>query len=274
MKRINRLSLYLILLCMVLLIIGGIRLFLHSKQSVLPRDLTEIKAEGVLRIGVDYNKTSYFVSGDTIAGIEYEICKDLEKISGLHVEIYPEASLNNSLQGLLDGRLDIVARSIPITLEYKENYSFSDPIVKNRLVLVQRNAATNQGIEPIRNQLELARKIVYLPAGSASRQRLENLAIEIADSIYLVEDTLYGEEQLIMRVARADIDYAICGEGIARSLLKDYPNLDILTAVSFNQFRGWALRKDSPVLLDSLNQWLKKILESESYDDKKKKYVR
>lgn len=273
MKRINRLSIYLFLLVLVLLTMGGIRLYLSSGQPALPRDLSEIRQDGILRIGVDYNKNSFFVSGDTLAGFEYELCRSLEKTSGLRVEIYPDANLSNSMLDLSEGRLDVVARPIPITLVYKENYDFTIPILTNRLVLVQRNAASNEGIQPIRNQLELARKVIYLPANSASRQRLNHLAVEIADSIYLKEDGLYGEEQLIMRVARNEIDYAICSENIARTLSKEYPNLDILTAVSFNQFRGWAVRKDSPLLLDSLNHWLQKELSSEEFQKKKKRYL-
>ncbi|MEG0992527.1 MAG: transporter substrate-binding domain-containing protein [Bacteroidales bacterium] len=272
MKPINRLSIYLFSLALAVMTMLGIRLYLKSREPLPPRDLPEIKEEGILRIGVEYNKSSFYVSGDTIAGFEYELCKAIEKTSGLRVEIYPEANLSNSMQGLLNQRIDIVARPIPITLAYKENFNFTIPISTNRLILVQREAASNNGIQPIRNQLELARKTVYIPAQSASQQRLNNLSVEIADSIYFIEDTLYGEEQLIMRVARHEIDYVICSENIARNFAKDYPNLDILTAVGFTQFRGWALRKDSPVLLDSLNSWLKKELDSPEFTEKKKRY--
>ncbi|MGL4293565.1 MAG: transporter substrate-binding domain-containing protein [Bacteroidales bacterium] len=275
MKRFNRmLSLYVVLLVLVLLTMGGIRFYHQSQLPPPPRDLTEIRKEGILRIAVDYNKSSYFVSGDTIAGLEYELCRSLEKVSNLKVEIYPEANLANSLQGLLDQRVDIVARPIPITLPYKEEFNFSLPLFTNKLVLVQRKASDNNGIEPIRNQLELARKTVYLPAASASRQRLDNLTVEIADSIYFTEESVYGEEQLIMQVARHEIDYAICSESIARGLIRDYPNLDILTAIGFNQFRGWALRKDSPVLLDSLNSWLEKEMQTPQFKNKINRYIK
>lgn len=274
MKPLNRLTIYISLLALAVLTMLGIRLFIKSKQPAGPRDLAEIRQEGILRMGIEYNKGSYYVSGDSIAGFEYELCKAIEKRSGLKVEIYPEANLNNCLQALLEQRLDVIARPMPITLSYKETFSFTTPLFTNRLVLIQRSAEANNGIQPIRNQLELARKKVYIPVNSASRQRLENLTIEIADTIYLEEDSLYGEEQLIMRVARNEIDYAICSENIARNFIKEYPNLDILTAVGFNQFRGWALRKDSPELLDSINHWLKEELKSELFLKKKEIYLK
>lgn len=273
MKRINRLSIYLFLLVLTLLIMGGIQLFHALQQPMLPRDWNEIKEEGILRIAVDYNQTSYYVSGDTIAGFEYELCRSLEQDYGLRVEIYPETSLAATLQGLLAGKYDVVARSIPITVENKEKFGFTDPILLNRLVLIQRTARANNGIEPIRNQLELAGKKVYIPAEAASRERIHNLSVEIADSIFLEEDSLYGEEQLIMRVAGGEIDYAICDEMLARTLRNNYPQLDILTAISFNQFRGWAIRKESTALKDSLNNWLHRKISTKDFLEKKKRYI-
>ncbi|MEG1617526.1 MAG: transporter substrate-binding domain-containing protein [Bacteroidales bacterium] len=253
----KRLLLYLFLLLLTIGAMVGIRLWMNDTPNHAPRDLKEIREEGILRIAIEYNTSSYYVSGDTIAGMEYELCRTIEKKSGLKVEIYPEMNLQNSLDGLQQRRVDIVAKSIPITSELKESFHFTEPITTNRLVLVQRTAVANDGIDPIRNQLELAGKTVYIPEESGAKYRIANLSEEIADSIYLKEDPLYGEEQLIILVAHKEIDYAICDERIARKFTTEFPQIDILTAVSFNQFRGWALRKESAELLDSVNVWLK-----------------
>ena len=62
----------------------------------------------------------------------------------------------------------------------------------------------------------------------------------------------------MIMVAKGDIDYAVCDQQIARMTQKKLPEVDILTDVSFTQLQSWAVRKDSPVLLDSLNSWLHK----------------
>ena len=54
-------------------------------------------------------------------------------------------------------------------------------------------------------------------------------------------------------VAHGDIDYAVCDESIARAAADSIPQIDINTAISFTQFYSWAVRKQSPALLDSLN---------------------
>jgi membrane-bound lytic murein transglycosylase MltF len=254
--KLKRTSLYFGLLLAVLAAMVALRIIATRDDAPPVRDLDEIRAEGVLRVGVEYNRNSYYVSGDTLAGTDYALALRVGKRSGLRIEIYPEASLSALLEALHAGRIDVVARPMPITTSRMDSLAFTAPLQTQKLILVQRAARYNDDTPPLRNQLDLAQCEVHIPAGSPARDRLANLSREIADSIYVVEDPLYGEEQLIMLVARGEIDYAICSERSARALAPSYPELDLQTDVSFNQFQGWALRKSSPVLLDSINAWI------------------
>ncbi|MDO5571423.1 MAG: transporter substrate-binding domain-containing protein [Bacteroidales bacterium] len=264
-------SVYSVLLVIVLLIMAVIKIFLVSKETEI-RDFEEIKEEGILRIAMEYNATSYFISGDSIDGVQYQLCKGIEKISGLKVEIYPEMNLAQSLTGLNDKKFDIVARYIPITTELKNSFSFSRPLIVNKLILVQRNSINKKDSSEIKNQLELAGKKVYVPQSSGAIFRIKNLETEIADSIKIIEDLNYGEEQLIIMVAKGEIDYAICNDFTAKKMKEIYPNINIDTEISFNQFRGWALRQQSIVLLDSINTWLDTIINSKQFKDTKSRY--
>ena len=121
---------------------------------------------------------------------------------------------------------------------------------------------------------DLAQKTLYIPEDSPALLRLQNLGHEIGDTIYVVEDELYSTEQLMIMVAKGDIDYAVCDQQIARMTQKNLPEVDILTDVSFTQLQSWAVRKDSPVLLDSLNSWLQQIKDSGLYDQIYKRYYK
>ena len=231
-------------------------------QEIGPRDYPEIKEEGILRMITEYNQSGYFVSGDTVQGFQYELSQAIAKLSGLEVQTHLEMSLAKSFEELSDNKCDVIARNIPITSEMRENYLFTEPIVLNKQVLVQRTAEANNGQAPIRNQLDLAQKTLY------------SLGREIGDTIYVVEDELYSTEQLMIMVAKGDIDYAVCDQQIARMTQKKLPEVDILTDVSFTQLQSWAVRKDSPVLLDSLNSWLQQIKDSGLYDQIYKRYYK
>lgn len=243
-----------------------------KEQPVLPRDYPEIKEEGILRMVTEYNQSGYYVAGDTIEGFQYELSQAIAKLSGLEVQTHLVMSLTESFDELSDNRCDVIARNIPITSEIKEEYLFTEPIVLNKQVLVQRTEEANNGIKPIRNQLDLAQKTVYIPKDSPALLRLQNLGHEIGDTIYVKEDELYSSEQLAIMVAKGDIDYAVCDQQIARLSKKNLSEIDMETDISFTQLQSWALRKDSPILLDSLNSWLTQIRESGLYDKIYKRY--
>ena len=238
------------------------------------RDYIEIHSEGIMRIVTEYNQSGYFVSGDTIQGFQYELCRVISEISGLEVQIFLDMSLSESFSGLNKRKYDIIARNIPVTSEIKENYLFTDPVVFNKQVLVQRKTEANSSIPPIRNQLELAGKILYIPENSPAMLRIQNLQHEIGDTITVIEDNRYSSEQLIIMVAKGDIDYAVCDQQLATIASKQFPEIDIITDISFTQLQSWALRKESAALLDSLNHWFNVIRDNGMYDDIYKRYYK
>ena len=270
MRNKKLLILYFILL--VIAVSTMIMLWQHKTHEIPPRDYEQIKKEGVLRMVTEYNQSGYFVSGDTIEGFQYELGKAIAELSGLEVQTHLEMSLAESFKELSDNKCDIIARNIPITSEIKEEYLFTEPIVLNKQVLVQRTAQANEGKQPIRNQLDLAKKTLYIPKDSPALLRLRNLEIEIGDTIYVEEDELYSSEQLAIMVAKGDIDYAVCDQQMARLSKEQLPEIDIDTDISFTQLQSWAVRKDSPVLLDSLNSWFNQIRANGLYDKIYKRY--
>lgn len=248
------------------------RIMKRSPEEILPRDYPEIKAEGILRMVTEYNQSGYYIAGDTIEGFQYELSQAIAQISGLEVQTHLVMSLAESFEMLANNKCDIISRNIPTTSEIKEDYLFTEPIVLNKQVLIQRTEKANDGIKPIRNQLDLAGKTLYIPKDSPAQLRLQNLGHEIGDTIYVKEDDLYSGEQLAIMVAKKDIDYAVCDQQIARKSKELLPEIDIETDISFTQLQSWAVRKDSPILLDSLNSWLNRIKENGLYDKIYKKY--
>ncbi|MDR1456237.1 MAG: transporter substrate-binding domain-containing protein [Tannerella sp.] len=241
-------------------------LFYVVSHPLPPRDCDDIRREGVLRIVTAYGPSGLYLAGDSTGGFQYELCRAIAQLAGIEVRLYPEMSLEKSFEGLFGQDYDIIAQNIPTTGELKESCLFTDPIVLDRQVLVQRNAAANNGVEPVRNQLALAGKTLHVPENSPVLLRLRNLQHEIGDTIRIVEDPLYAAEQLIIMVAKGDIDYAVCDRQQARAAQKQFPEIDILTDIGFTQFQSWAVRKTSPVLLDSLNHWFRVLRENGTCD--------
>ncbi len=251
-----RLIIYFILLAIAVYLMTVLFNFQKKPAFKLPRDYQEIIESGALNVVTDYNTFGYYVSGDTIDGFQYDLIKKLEKDWSITVNIFLENSLDDNLAGLEIGKYDIVARNIPVNTSLKERFEFTKSISKNKYVLVQRKAEFNNDSLPIRQQLDLANKAIYVHKDSPVIMRLHNLANEIGDTIFIMQDEKYEQEQLVMMVAGGDIDFTVCNESIAINLANELPEIDIATAISFTQLESWAVRIDSPVLLDSLNNWL------------------
>ena len=241
-------------------------------EKIEARDYPQIKAGGILRIITEYNSTGYYISGDTIQGFQYELSQAIATLSGLEVETSLDMSLSNSFDKLQADQCDIIARNIPITSKNKEEYLFIDPLVLNKQVLVQRTKKANNGVAPLRNQLNLAGKTLHIPADSPSKLRLNNLIKEIGDTIYIKEDSIYSSEQLVIMVAKGDIDFAVCDKNIAAKAASFHPEVDIKTDISFTQLQAWAVRKTSPILLDSLNSWFNQMREKDTFNEIYKRY--
>lgn len=265
-KHKKLLILYILLLAIVLVWMASLW---HQKspQSLSNRDYAEIHKEGVLRVITEYSPTGYFIEGDTIRGFQYELCQAIAEISGLEVQLLLEMNLEKSFIALESQEVDVIARNIPITAENKTDFLFTEPILLNKQVLVQRTEKANEGIKPIRNQLLLGGMTLYVPKDSPALLRIRNLEHEIGDTIYVIENDLYSDEQLIAMVANRDIDFAVCDQQNAEQMHKQYPEIDIQTDISFTQLQSWATRRNSPALRDSLNVWLKELKERGIYSD-------
>ncbi|RNC63726.1 transporter substrate-binding domain-containing protein [Proteiniphilum sp. X52] len=270
----KRLYLYLLLLIAAVVVMILLRTGMKASRNILPapRDYHEIIASDELNVVTDYNSIGLYVSGDSLQGFQREMILALEKEWGIKVNLFLENSLDENLEGLQAMRYDLVARNIPVNIQLKDTFAFTHPITLNKQVLVQRKREYNDRIEPIRQHLDLAGKTIHVAAESPVILRLKNLSHEIGDTIFIVEDTTYETEQLVIMVASGDIDFTVCDEKMALRLATVLPEIDIETDISFTQMESWAVRKDSPVLLDSLNSWLDRFKTTAAFRQMYRKY--
>ena len=269
----NKLFRYLVLVVVVLAIVFSFRYCgQEDKPQGHPRDWAAIVEEGVLQVATEYNSLSFYVDKDTISGFHYELIEAFARDKGLKAKITPIMSFDERLEGLGTGRYDIIAYGILSTRELKDSLLLTTPIVLNKQVLVQRKAKGENDSLYIKSQLDLAGRTLHVIKGSPSIFRIHNLGNEIGDTIYIKEVEKYGSEQLISLVAHGDIDYVVCDESIAQAAADSLPQIDINTAISFTQFYSWAVSKQSPVLLDSLNTWLDNFQKGEKYQRIYEKY--
>ena len=240
--------------------------------SSSPRNYEEIIRSRILRAVTEYNSVSFHASGDTIAGLHYELLQAFAHKKGLKVELTPEMNLEKRMEGLNNGTYDILANNVLIDSDRKDSLLFTRPILLGRQILVQRKPQNENDSTYISSLLQLAQKTIHIVKDSPFMLRIQNLSNEIGDTIYIQEIEKYGQEQLVAMVANGDIDYTICDESIALTTVHDMPQLDIRTAISFTQFYSWGVNVVNTVLLDSLNTWLEHYKQTPEFQVLLKKY--
>ena len=245
-----------------------------SEEKQNTRDFHDIEKEGILRVTTTYSPLGYYVAYDSISGFNYDMINMLKKETSLNVEVILKSDIKGMIDALTSNECDIIIANIPITNQIKDSLNLTKPITQNKLVLVQRKAKFNNDKAPIRSHLELAKCTIYVASHSPAIVRLNNLAAEIGDSIYHIEDPLYSNEQLAMKVASGEIDYSIIDDRTANRITKELPEIDCETEIGFTHFEAWVLRKDSPILLDSVNTWIDRIKQEPSYNKVYNKYYK
>ncbi|HKJ41346.1 MAG TPA: transporter substrate-binding domain-containing protein, partial [Sunxiuqinia sp.] len=242
-------------------------------------ELAKIMKSGKLRAVVDYNSTNYFVYRGRPMGFKYELLQHLAADMGVNLEISVSNNLKETFTGLENGNYDLIAKNLTVTKNREKIIEFTTPLEQTRQVLIQRKPRnwrnmTQQAIDDslIRNQLDLAGKEIHVQKNTSYYRRLVNLSDEIGANITIVEDTIYGVEQLVSMVAKGDIDYTVCDENVAKVNQSYYPNIDISTPISFPQNIAWAVQNGSKEWLKYLNNWIRNFKKTAEFRILYRKY--
>ncbi len=242
---------------------------LQENLKLKDQSLNKVLERGALIATTDYNSTNYFIYRGEPAGYQFELLRTYARHLGVNLELVVNNEMSDALEDLWAGNVDLIAHGMAITGQRSQEVEFTVPLGQTHQVLVQRKSDhwqqighdedSHEGL--IRNPLDLAGKMVFVPRNSAHASRLRNLEEEIGRKMYIVEfpqDT----ERLIEMVASGEIDYTVCDEHIAKVNQKYFHNIDIDTRVSFSQNIAWAVNIGDESLKDNLNEWLENYLNS------------
>lgn len=236
-------------------------------------DLEKIKERGELVAITGYSSTSYFVYRGEPMGYEYELLKRLADHLDVDLKVEIAKNMDEVFSMLNKGEGDIVAYGMTVTLDRKKKVKFTEHLDKVDQVLVQKRPEgwrnmTMDGIDKklVKSALDLIGKTVHVRKNSSYYERLQNLEEEIGGKIDI--QTVPGHvstDELINRVAQGEIDYTVADKNIALNNKTYHPDIDIRTSISFPQRLAWAVRKNSPQLLEAVNDWVRGMKKKDVY---------
>lgn len=256
-----------ILLSLILIAVGVIVSVKSCSSPVANNGYEYTRAKGdTINVAIDYSPMSLYRYGDSLAGFNYEMMKQMAALYGDNVKFYPISSVTSALDELKRGVYDVVISDYPLTSSRRDSFRFTEPVYLDRQVLISLGTT-------VRSRLDLAGKEVWTVGGTPIAERLRNLSHEIGDTIILRHDSIHSAEQLFMLTAMGRIPRAVINEAKATRLAEDYPDVNLATPVSFTQFQSWVVNKDNTALADTLDAQIRRFKTTPQYSTLVERYL-
>ncbi|MCU7557335.1 ABC transporter permease subunit [Macrococcus capreoli] len=251
-------------LCFIfILFISYIPLTAHAQTD----QYETIKKNGVLRVGLsaDYAPYEFEKSANgkrEYAGIDIELSKKLAKDLGVELKIV-NMQFDSLLGALKTGKIDVIISGMSPTPERKKEVDFSDYYmnVEQRMIIQKKDEKKLQSVEDFKGK----------SVGVQKQSTQEELAkSEIPDANVA---SLTRVPDIIMSLNTGKIDGLILEGPVGEAYLTQNKNLTFSKLQFANASKGTAiaLPKDSPKLLNAVNQTIKDVKAHDLLKDYKEK---
>jgi len=222
-----------------------------------------------LAVAIEMSPLTYILENDTIEGFDYLMLRDMARKHGVPVKFYPFTQLDRAFKDLYKNKYDLLIAAMPSTAALKEHFPLTEAVYIDKQVLVQR--ADREGF--IASQEQLRGDTLRIAKGKPFKTRLRNMAKELGDTITVLVDPEHSSEHLAIMTALGQIKHAVVGQAVARRVARRYPQLDISTPISLNQFQVWAVAPGDSAFLRRINGWIDEFKGTEEYKALAERYL-
>ena len=243
-------------------------------------DLASLVQRRVVRIGVTFNRTFYFVDRGKPRGIAYEYGQLMQErlnkhyrtdnSNKIHVMFLPLAR-HMLLPALVHGKVDLVAAQIPVTPELQQHVAFSDPT----RVSVRKILVTAPGDSTISTLEDLAGKEVFAREfggyAQSLRVRTETFPSQGQLPVVIREPSPNLEDDDLLEMVNAGLIPAVVVDDYLAVFWKKvfrYMNLHERIVLDTGGTLAVAVRKSNPHLLAALNTFMGRYGLSTAFGDR------
>ena len=240
----------------------------HFKNQYID-DLDGLLDKRYIRVLSTFNKTNFYVSGDKLFGFEYSLLEDYEKFLNKKIkrkdlkvvlEFIP-VSRDQLIPALINGYGDISAAGLTITPERLKQVDFTNPYLSG----VDEVIVVNKNVLMIKNLEDLSGRKVFVRKSSSYYESLlslnRKLIINKLSPVHIVKvDENLETEDILELVNSGAIKITVADSHIAEIWSRVFNNIHILEDLKVREGSkiAWMIRKDTPLLKNSLNQFIRK----------------
>jgi membrane-bound lytic murein transglycosylase F len=224
------------------------------QDETRPADLPELVEKGEITAVTLNSSISYFQYRSQPMGYEYELIADFARSHNLRLNIKIAENISRLIEILQSGEADVVAYPFKIDNIVKDDVLLCGHEQQSSLVIVQH---ASRGDTILTDVTQLIGKSIYVKPLTRYHERLENLNRELGGGIRImdIEKDTVTTEDLIEMVSRGVIPYTVCEDNVARLNHTYFRNININLEISFKQRYAWAVRKNSPLLAEAIDEW-------------------
>jgi membrane-bound lytic murein transglycosylase F len=205
------------------------------------------------------NASDYFIYRGTPIGFQYEMLQALGKFLEIPMNIEIVDHPDSAIHGLLSNKFDLSAIDYPRSpllsfyLFETEPYTVSCPVLVGKQRLTTDSTLT-----------------VCIPAFFPYAIYMDSLPEKHSWKLIYRDET---SKELFEKLHRDEIDYLICDDKDALTLLPFYPGTKIVAPAGSPRERCWVVKYGKDSLQNSIDQWLRIFKKSGHYKLLKKKYM-
>jgi len=231
-------------------------------------DLPQIRERNILRVVVSQSRTNFFYTPKGIKGLEYDLLKAYETFLNrgprqqrykTHVAFIP-LPFEQILDQLTQGRADIAAAGLTINDERKAFVDFTKPYINNINEILVTHKSNNSQISTLE---DLAGEKILVLANSSYVVQLQKLnqflGMQALEPIEVIQaDPILDSADILELINSEVIKYTVIDSHLAQLYEKQFDNLKLIDSFIFrhNGQIGWAVNKNTPKLLNSLNTFI------------------
>jgi membrane-bound lytic murein transglycosylase MltF len=231
-------------------------------------DADEMVKRRLIRAGVVFNRTQYFIDHGVQRGISYESLKLFEEeinkrlktgLLKINVAIVP-LTRDNLFPALAQGKVDLVAAALTITPERRKVAMFSTPTRKD----VSEVVISSADDPPIATADDLSGREVFVRRSSAYYESLQELNQSLSRRgkapVTIKEAPEPLEDDDILEMVNAGlVDITVMDDFVGQLWQKVFPKIRIneSAAVKTGGEIAVGVRKNNPKLLRAVNTWIK-----------------
>lgn len=230
---------------------------------ILPDDsvLAKIEHRGTLNVCTYYNTTDYYVYKGVPKGFHHDLVKDLAQHLGVKLHVEVSTNMEQCIRELNEGKHDLIAMSLTVTPDRRQQARFTLPLFNTSTVLVQNNRADTLA----RDIRDLQGKQIYIQPGTSGKTLLRHLddSLQLNLTITELEDHTY--EDILLKVENGQLPYTVIDKNIALMAARYMTHLDLTLELFPVAPVAWAVAKNAEFLQQEINQWLATYKKKEKF---------